>query len=181
VGLHRRGFGLKFSPGQLLTGRPFLSPAASAGYSLSGMNHSNDQPRARWKRWRVGSFILLSIVFAALIVLAVRKRSERTVTETILVLDADTLKPIPGIPVRFYVNDWRLRLLGGPHWSLGQILVERQVSNADGEAKFTWEARHEKQSFVFFLDVPSQYREGPSKSDFPKPDVTWVFFLVRKR
>ncbi len=66
---------------------------------------------------------LLTMVLGAFSVLGLKLWYEPsdglTATERVLVLDADTLKPIQGIPVRFSRHDWKLRALGGSHSFLG--------------------------------------------------------------
>jgi len=145
----------------------------------------SDRPSSRrWNRWRVGGIALLTMVLGAFSVLGFKlwyePRDGFTTTERVLVLDADTLKPIQGIPVRFSRHDWKLRALGGSHSFLGETMAERQLTNAEGEATFTWNGKTDS-GFTVHLDLPSQYHQAPPNPNVHPPGGPGAIFLIRKR
>ena len=73
--------------------------------SMGDMCDSDRPNRRRWNRWRISGVAALTMVLGAFSVLGLKLWYEPsdglTATERVLVLDADTLKPIQEIPVRF--------------------------------------------------------------------------------
>jgi hypothetical protein len=96
---------------------------------------------------------------------------------TILVLDADTQKPISGIRVRCYTGNWPTL----EHSVFGEALSKVQTTDRNGKAMFRTprpKVKDEPVRFSFELDAGAAYSEIPVKAGYVQPeDVVCVFFI----